>query len=530
MKPTINAMSSQTDEGYQQLEDLVRVRVAQAGPPLFTTADPSGDEGLFGIFLRHLPEDRRQHYNCHCCRRFINTYGGLVTIDDRGHVSPLIWVHESDASVPEFFALANSALYRYVASAKVTGVFYWNSTTWGTPRTGEWTHLSGEVPVAPRLGLKTPGQLTAEKLEDYKMLKIAISEYNLPLVQQAVRILESDTLDRSEKTLGVAQFFLELHQAIRNGSKTQRDNLFWRAAALAPPGFAHVRSSMIGTLLDDLKSGGDIEGIKRRWSAKMHPLQYQRPTALKEGNIRKANEVVERLNSAGSLARRFAKLEDVTFRLWEPKISKPVTPPSGGGAFDHLTRARANRGIDLPAVTMTWSKFASTVLPRAAEIEMMTPTQRANFAALVTAVNPDAPGLLQWDNHVSWYLYHRGSLPSVWNLIAGSWVKVNLITRLPCHWNPDVPGDHHGDGAILILDGCRDLRHEKGGGWFPECLKSEYREIRSAMEAFAQDATIAGKDEAAACGYLISKGQSADVTLRVQTPLGHDVYRIDRWD
>ncbi len=56
---------------------------------------------------------------------------------------------------------------------------------------------------------------------------------------------------------------------------------------------------------------------------------------------------------------------------------------------------------------MTWEKFARTVLPDAETIELYVPAEAAPYVAMVTAANPQAPPILQWDraerrNPVSW--------------------------------------------------------------------------------------------------------------------------------
>ncbi len=67
------------DQEYNTFEALVRERIAKATGPFFTTdADP---DSLWATYLDNLPADR-QHYDCHACRRFIQKYGGLVTISD----------------------------------------------------------------------------------------------------------------------------------------------------------------------------------------------------------------------------------------------------------------------------------------------------------------------------------------------------------------------------------------------------------------------------------------------------------------
>ena len=88
IKNPIETDLSRENDGYEHLESDIRRSFNEsikANEPLFTT----NVENLFDIYLNNLPEEGRQHYNCHACRDFINRYGGLVTIDsETGKTSP----------------------------------------------------------------------------------------------------------------------------------------------------------------------------------------------------------------------------------------------------------------------------------------------------------------------------------------------------------------------------------------------------------------------------------------------------------
>jgi hypothetical protein len=166
---------------------------------------------------------------------------------------------------------------------------------------------------------------------------------------------------------------------------------------------------MVGTLLEDLSAGLPFETVKKRFDDKMHPLQYQRPQAAPSaGNIQQAEEAIAKLGLAPALERRFATLADVQL-TWKPRTDKPG---KAGSVFGHLQPKDAARATDLqlPDRTLTWIKFRDTILPTAEKMELMVPSSSSAFSALVTAVHPDAPPLIQWDspeqrNPVTWYFY-----------------------------------------------------------------------------------------------------------------------------
>lgn len=530
---TTTTPASRGDDHFDELADYVRSTFAQAaGKPLFRVAAPN----LWALFLQNLPEGDRQVHNCNCCRHFIERFGNLVTIAADGQQAPALW---SDGA-PEPYRDSIAAMAAVVARAPVEGVFLSSLPDWGQAVTGEWHHFQVKNPRPFAAPLKTASQAMAERLEERGMLQRGLAEFPQSVVEKATTILQAEALYRSEKVAGVADWLLGLQRRLEaTKNVVRRDNMIWLAVATAPPGFAHVRSTMIGTLLEDLAAGMDFEAVRRRFAEKMHPLQYQRPQAPpSNANIEQAEKAVATLKSAGALERRFAQLADIV-ALWTPRAVE-VREDKGGGVFGHLknraTPAGAAPPIDgMPAQTMTWDKFARTVLPTAERIEFKVPHGTAPFIALVTAADLAAPPILQWDspeqrNPVSWYLYASGSPAAWWNLTAGAWCPVTAVTLLPPMWHAPERNRHHGEGVILLLEGCRDTHHQHGGGLFPETLRSEYHAFRRTLEAHSNRATIAGRDEATACGFDLRKGARWEATVRVTSKGTQLLYRLDRWD
>ena len=400
-------ITSADPDDYETFLQTIRDRFASMTGALFST----DATGLWEAFLQNLPMDQRQHHTCHACRRFVEGFGGLVRIDNKGHVIPALWGAEA---TPLLYRGSVAVMARLVSTARVTGVHVSSDTTYGIPKTGVWAHMAVQSSqVYRKTPLKMAHQVAAEKLEDYGMLSRALSEYTEANVQQAVTLLKSNTLYRGEKCLGVANWLLKLHEERKTATDSRsKENITWVSVAAAPAGFCHVRSTMIGTLLDDLQSGLPFADVSTRFASKMDPASYARaqagPTATQ---IAEAEKVVAALDAAGSLSRRYARLEEVQL-LWSPAKTVPASVlPATGGVFSHLTPKSATppapAAINIPAITMTWDKFSRTVLPDAKTLEIQVPTDSSRFAALVTAANAEAPSMLQWDNSFSWY-YHGG--------------------------------------------------------------------------------------------------------------------------
>lgn len=547
---TTAAITADTDDGYGDFLAAIRGRfdlATKGDPPLFTT----DAEGLWDAFVAGIPTDRRQHYACNACKRFVETHGGLVTIDAEGDAVSVVW----PAEVPEFFRASVVRVAALVRRAKVTGVYLSSEKEWGVRSNVAhltkltWHHMSVLAPETMVFGhpTKDADQIMAERREDRRLLERALQEFPVEVVRQAHLLLTNGTLYRSEACEAVAKWFLELHVAIGNNHH-RRNNIVWRAVATAPAGFAHVRSTMIGTLLEDLAAGKPFEAVKGAFDAKMDPTKYQRPTAApSDGQLAQAEKIVSQLQAAGALDRRFAKLEDLKL-LWKPQAPKPAPEAkgAGGGVFEGLKGSRkaqqqaAPRPMaKMPTVSITWSKFVREVLPNAESMTVAVPATSNRFFALVTAVNPQAPPILQWDsleerNPVSWYFPTATISAGHWNLTPGE-VKVTGVTLKPSMWAEGRKGKDHGNGVFFLLDGARDVRNGKtakhrGGGYFPEILRGEFHEVRKTMEAHANRSEVVGAEEGTGFGIAFSEGRGEGLTVTVQAAGTTATYRIDRWD
>ena len=532
------------DRDYSLL--LAHLRLALTGETLFTT----DALGLYDRFLDRLPMARRGHYNCRTCRKFVDRFGGLVTISKDGRVESPLWsLYAFDGGLPPpFFSNSIVAVLSAVRNAKVTGVFLsegslLGDTTNSSPKspTGVWHHMHACVTPCAKNALLTVDQVMAEKIEDYGMLMRGIADFDIDLVRNAHTLLTNGSLYRSGKCVGPAEWLLKLHESLAGRSKTQRENLVWAAVATAPPGFCHVRSTMIGTLLTDLDAHKPFADIKHSFDSKMDPRFYQRPQAApKEGQLDAAEKVIEKLRSAGSLDRRYATLEDIAddaVWMWMPgPIPRAPKSRATRRVFGHLggrgrASAASSRLMDMPTQTITWEKFWRTVLPTAESIECLVPTF-GHFFGFLTAADKSAPPILQWDrsdarNPVSWYLHVGGSSAHTWGLRGGVYTPVTAITTQPSSWGGG--GDHQGNGAYIVLEGARESG-TAGLCLFPEILKAEYHGIRSAIEAYSNSRKPAAVSTPM-CGLALQKSNAKwDGNLRVTSRGTRAIYILDRWD
>lgn len=517
--------------GYAALLDRVNARFranCAAGDSVLFTTDAAG---LWSLYLDSFADPaERQHHTCHACKQFVERFGALAILDKDNRVVPAVW-HEDDAT--GVYRPAWVALAKAVRRAKLTGVFLSSSAMWGTPQTGCWSHLAVCPPagIVFKRAVQTADQAMAEKREDYKTVLRALRDYTQAHLMTAVTLLKADALYRSEKVLGHAEWLHALHIARAAARGAGAANVVWRAVATAPAGFCHPRSSMIGTLLDDIAAGKDFDEVSRTFRSKMHPLRYQRPqVAPNAGAIAAAEKLVQQLGAAGALARRFARVDEIQ-ALWRAIPRKPEVP--AGGVFGHLKSKSAEAsGMCIPAQTMTWEKFRRTVLPTAERIQFLAPAC-GDYAALVTAVNADAPPILQWDNDgarnpVSWYLWHGGSRAEQFGLLSNQFHEVEAVTLQPSMWSGGY--EHQGAGVMFVIAGAHET-HPVSAGLFPEILKSEFHGIRAVLEAYSESTLLEGGEDPHAAGVMLqARACPWSVVVRVWSAGQALEYQLDWWD
>src|SRR5580704_4289073 len=203
--PSEQSKPSRSPDVFEVLSAAVQARMSgfmSSNVPLFTT----DAEQLYEQYLAELPFEQRQIHACHACRHFIEKYGGLVTVNDSGATTTVLW--DGDGA-PELYRPAVQAMARTVSKASITGVFVSSEKVWGRPVTGQFKHFGIEPQTAYVWSslVKSAYQAAAEKGQDFPMVMAAIQEFPLPAVEQAVTVLTAEALYRSEKCLGVAQWF-----------------------------------------------------------------------------------------------------------------------------------------------------------------------------------------------------------------------------------------------------------------------------------------------------------------------------------
>ena len=312
---------------------------------LFTTNIPKKD--LWNSYLNGFSNIRikeREYHNCNCCKDFITKFGGLAVITEDYKVKSALWSFIEDGVLDRDSIYYNSTfnLSKLVFKSQINGVFLPKLDNLGVyesyqykykelPNT--WNHFSISIedninrselfyPNKPyekykKQAIDHKGQAIRNDL--YKVIALGLSEYSLETIKAAVMLLDStEALYRQEEISPHAKWLFNLKQTLEAQSLPScKRNVIWKALASAPIGFCHVRSSMLVTLLDDIKAGLSYDVYSKKFKEKMSPLQYRRPqTKPNNGSINQAEKLFKELDLELSLKRRFATIDEIE-TIWK---------------------------------------------------------------------------------------------------------------------------------------------------------------------------------------------------------------------
>ncbi|QYC52556.1 hypothetical protein [Salmonella phage SSBI34] len=402
---------------------------------------------VWNTYLDSFPEGtnliykERREYDCNCCKQFIRDLGRVVTFVDGEMVT--IW----DISVPSYYQVVVGEMSKLIKSAKVTDEFLHFQAKVGTERSvilgaGEektivFNHFHAVLPSQ----YVERGDKIATKLNDSRgnkqVLERSLKELTIDSAETALELIAQNSLYRGNEAKPTLEKFVELKRQFSDITDDVAKEAFLWTKSKELGAFGKFRNTAVGTLLQDLSEGMDLETAVKRWENVMAPANYKRPTALvTEAMIKKAQTKVEELGMMDSLPRRYAVAEDLTINnvLFAGRSIKKSM-----NAFDDLmATAKKPKAGPSNVEEISIADFVANVLPKAESIEVLVENRHVpNLMTLVAPVYADAPNMLKWDNNFSWS-YNGEVTDSIKERVKAAGGSVTGELRVSLSWfNPD---------------------------------------------------------------------------------------------
>jgi hypothetical protein len=217
-------------------------------------------------------------------------------------------------------------------------------------------------------------------------------------------LIEANNLYRGTEHKAAVVQFMAARTAYHAKPHSQH-NFVW-THAVGPA--SRFRSTVIGTLVQDLSDGVDVERAVASFEQKVAPTNYKRTSAvITPAMVKKAMETIETLGLEPALERRFATIADISVNdvKW---VDGSVKPAMKGGLADTLmqvaTTGPANTKKDEErAEDIGLEAFVAQMLPTATSMEVLLKGEHLNNLMSLTApVHPEPKQLFRWNNDFAW--------------------------------------------------------------------------------------------------------------------------------
>ena len=381
-------------------------------------ADLEGDD-VYAKYLAAFPEGtnpvfkKNTEHDCSCCKQFIRRAGSVITIDGAVHT---VWDRAAE-SAPSPYREVAVVLRDTVRAVGVRDVYRVgaNETSFGAAQTRSLdketqralTHdhfYTGEIPRSLRVA--SPGEVLGNYRTTVQVFERGLIELTPEAVETVLSLVSANSLYRGEEHRPALVQFQRMQREFLSKKDARERSLFAWTNAGNPA--ARFRNTVIGTLVQDLSEGKDLEVAVRAFETKVAPQNYKRPTALiTPGMVKKAMETIETLGLESALERRFAVIGDVSVKdvLWIDGAVKPLTKGGiGGMLLQHAASTSRSAMKDEERVEeIGLDDFVATVLPWAASVEILFKSEQVgNLMSLTAPVHPEPKQLFRWTNDFAW--------------------------------------------------------------------------------------------------------------------------------
>ena len=396
----------------------------------YLLAFPEGTDPKFRV---------RTEHDCSCCRNFIKNAGATVTIVNG--VKHSVWDVEG---LPFPYDVVAAKLSEVVHAAPVVSVFRTKEKEYGaehtfemnkeTARSVKWNHFVGTVAKkhwTTDVGLQRG---LAEQMKG--VFERGLKEFTTKTLDEVIELCDQKVLYRGEEHVQKLKGFRELLVAYTKlNSDEARGNFCWENCwnPAAP-----LRNSVIGTLLQDLSEGKELEYALKSYELKVAPANYKRPkAAITKAMVEAAVGTLRELGLEVAVNRRFATIEDVSVNnvLF---VDGAVQGQMKDGLMGMLLGAVEEKAPDLSkAKEVGIEEFMKEVLPKSKKLSVLVKNEvLRNFVSLTAPAEEDSGQLFRWKNDFAWS-YDGGVADSLREKVAALGGRVDGVLRFSHTWNYD---------------------------------------------------------------------------------------------
>jgi hypothetical protein len=427
--------------------------------PNVFVADLNGDV-LWAAYLAAFPEGtdpifkKNTWHDCSCCKHFIRRVGGVITIDGQGQVNT-VWGRAAQMTGAAPYGKVAATLHNVLLTVGVRDLFRVgsNETSFGALQTRSfdesqkvitWNHFyTGEIPRNLRVAL--PDTARGDYRTTVQVFERGLSELAPSAVETVLSLIQGNALYRGEEHKPALVQFQKMQQAFEARKEVRERDLFIWTNAGHPA--SRFRNTVIGTLVQDLTEGKDLEFAVKSFETKVAPQNYKRTTSLiTPMMVKQAMAKIEELDLESALERRFATMQDISVNdvKW---VDGAVKPLMKGGIGDALMKHAASSKVPAKdeerAEDITLDALVSSILPEVTSLEVLLKGEHlGNLMSLTAPVHPEPKQLFRWNNDFSWS-YSGNVADSIKERVKKAGGQVTGTLRVSLSWHNSDDLDLH---------------------------------------------------------------------------------------
>jgi hypothetical protein len=396
---------------------------------------------VWNLYLDSFPEGtneirkERREYDCNCCKGFVRRVGNVVSI--KNGVVDSIW----NVNVDHPYAEVAAILHDYVTSLPIKTVFLSDESKVGAAVTRgmldgnvvSYDHFVATIPAkfVDRSVAATRGAINSA----VDVFTRGLEELRVDAMDTVIDLINSDSIYRGTEFKASVVAFRKMVKEYSLLNSDEARNLFiWSNANNREIRF---RNTVIGTLVDDLSSGVELEKAVRSFESKVAPTNYKRSSSLiTPAMVKAAMKTVDTLGIETSLKRRFATVDDVRMEnvLFADRTTRPLMKDAGD-LSDLLMKATVAPTKTQKGVTeIPIEDFVKNILPTADSMEVLVSNKHLNnLMSVVGPKDEDAKNIFTWNNKFSWS-YNNNTTDSIKSKVQRAGGNVDAVLRTSLSW------------------------------------------------------------------------------------------------
>ena len=409
---------------------------------------------LWNLYLDSFPagtneiyRERRWH-DCSCCRQFIKSIGNAVVIKD--NKIETIWDFKTNDTT---YQPVLNALSDFIKSHAVSDIYVSKFKKIGTQKNyeemenghiHEWTHFYVELPDRfVDKSSRSEGDIKGGYRDTRNVFKRSLDEISMDALDTILELITSNTLYKGEEWKNALTEFRRYKREYGKLSSDSEKNLYvWEKSVKAGIAIGRIRNHSIGTLLVNVSEGMNLDTAVKKYEQIVAPTNYKRSKPIySKKMLEDAQKKIVELGYMDSLARRYAKLDDITVN--DILFSNKDSAKRIEGAVDIFgelaknTKGRKTKKFS-KVEEVTVDTFINDILPTVREVELYLENKHSsNLVSLIAPENKDSKSMFKWGNNFGWAYSGNLTDSDMKDRVKAAGGNVTGDLRFSIQWNED---------------------------------------------------------------------------------------------